>query len=292
MKGLAVSVDGNGRYGSLDPYLGASHAVAEAARNVAATGAKPLAVTNCLNFADPERPEVMWAFAEAVRGLGDACRAFGTPVTGGNVSFYNESNDSAIWPTPVVGMLGVLPDYRLRVPSGFPAPRLAVYLLGESYPELGGSEFAETVLGVVAGSPPALDLEVEHRLHGLLHEAAASDLLASAHDCSDGGVGVALAECAILGGQGFAVTLEGDLPPHLLLFGESASRAIVSVVPEREGSLRGLAATRGVPFARLGETGGPRAVIDGMVDLPVAELADVWEGAIPRLLGETWGEAS
>ena len=287
MKGLALSVDGNGRYASLDPYLGGAHAVAEASRNVAVTGAKPLGITNCLNFGNPERPEVMWQFSEAVRGMRDACLALDTPVTGGNVSFYNESGDSAIWPTPVVGVLGSLADYRLRVPSGFPVPGLAVYVLGESFAELGGSEFAETVLGVVQGAPPALDLHVERRLQDLLQQAASGDLLASAHDCSDGGVAVALAESAILGGNGFAVTLDGDMPPHVLLFGESASRVVVSVAPEREGSLRGLAATRGVPFRRLGETGGPRAVIDGMVDATVAELTEVWEGAIPRLLGGT-----
>jgi phosphoribosylformylglycinamidine synthase len=286
MKGLALSVDGNGRYASLDPYLGGAHAVAEAARNVAVTGARPLGITNCLNFGNPERPEVMWQFSESVRGMRDACLALDTPVTGGNVSFYNESGGSAIWPTPVVGVLGSLADYRLRVPSGFPSPGLAVYLLGESFAELGGSEYAETVLGVVAGAPPALDLQAERRLQDLLQEAASGDLLASAHDCSDGGIAVALAESAILGGNGFAVTLDGDMPPHVLLFGESASRVVVSVAPEREGSLRGLAATRGVPFRRLGETGGPRAVIDGMVDATVAELTAVWEGAIPRLLGE------
>jgi phosphoribosylformylglycinamidine synthase II len=287
MKGLALSVDGNGRYGMLDPYLGGAHAVAEATRNVAVIGAKPLAITNCLNFGNPERPEVMWQLSEAVRGIRDACLALETPVTGGNVSLYNESGGSAIWPTPVVGALGSLADYRLRLPSGFPMPALAVYLLGESFAELGGSEFAETVLGTVEGAPPALDLEAERRLQDLLQEAAAADLLASAHDCSDGGVGAALAECAILGGHGFAVTLAGDLPPHVLLFGESASRVVVAVAPEREGSLRGLAATRGVPFERLGETGGPRAVIDGMVDTTVADLAEVWEGAIPLLLGDT-----
>jgi phosphoribosylformylglycinamidine synthase subunit PurL len=287
MKGLALSVDGNGRYGSLDPYLGGAHAVAEAARNVAVTGAKPLGITNCLNFGNPERPEVMWQFSEAVRGMRDACLALGTPVTGGNVSFYNESSESAIWPTPVVGVLGSIADYRLRVPSGFPSPGLAVYLLGEFFAELGGSEFAETVLGVVSGAPPALDLQAERRLQDLSQEAAAGDLLASAHDCSDGGLAVALAECAILGGHGFAVTLEGDLPPHVLLFGESASRVVVSVATEREGSLRGLAATRGVPFRRLGETGGPRAVIDGFVDATVAELTEVWEEAIPHLLRGT-----
>jgi phosphoribosylformylglycinamidine synthase len=202
------------------------------------------------------------------------------------VSFYNESADSAIWPTPVIGMLGLLEDYRLAVPSGFPGSGLAVYLLGTTFAELGGSEFAATVLGTVAGTPPALDLAVERRLLDLLQEVAAGDLLASAHDCSDGGVAVALAEAAILGGEGFAVTIEGDLPAHVLLFSESSSRVVVTIAPEKEGSFRGLAATRGVPFERLGETGGPRAVIDGALDLPVAQLSAAWEGAIPRLLGE------
>ena len=152
MRGLALSTDGCGRYGALDPYLGAAHAVAEGARNVAVTGARPLAVTNCLNFGNPERPVVMWQFVESVRGLADACRALGTPVTGGNVSFYNESGESAIWPTPVIGMLGVLEDYRLRVPTGFPRSGLAVYALGETYGELGGGEFAEAVLGLVSAT--------------------------------------------------------------------------------------------------------------------------------------------
>ncbi|HYU58662.1 MAG TPA: phosphoribosylformylglycinamidine synthase subunit PurL, partial [Actinomycetota bacterium] len=156
LKAFAVTTDGNGRLGYLDPYLGAAHAVAEAARNLACVGARPLAVTNCLNFGNPERPEVMWQFAEAVKGMGDACRALGTPVTGGNVSFYNEAGDSAIHPTPVVGMLGVLEDYRLMVRSAFPASGLSIYLLGRTLPELGGSEFSDVVLGRVSGRPPAL----------------------------------------------------------------------------------------------------------------------------------------
>ena len=158
LKGVVVSSDGKGRFGRLDPYLGAMHAVAESARNVAVTGARPLAITNCLNFGNPERPEVMWQFAESIRGIRDACEGLGTPVTGGNVSFYNESGDSAIDPTPVIGMLGLLPDYRLRVPSAFPGPGLAIYLVGETAAELGGSEFAEAVLGSVdrhaAGARP------------------------------------------------------------------------------------------------------------------------------------------
>ena len=287
LKGLALASDGKGRYGRLDPYLGAMHAVAEAARNVAVTGAKPLAITNCLNFGNPERPEVMWQFTEAIRGMRDACLAFDTPVTGGNVSFYNESGDSAIDPTPVIGMLGLLEDYRLRVPSAFPRPGLSVYLLGESFAELGGTEFAEVVLGVVAGRPPALDVTKERLLQTLLHAAARETLLASAHDCGDGGLAVALAECAIGGGHGFAVALPDTTPAHVALFGESAARAVVSVDPADEERFLALAAEHAVPALRLGETGGPRAMVEGMVDVTVEALADAYEGAIPRLLGET-----
>jgi phosphoribosylformylglycinamidine synthase II len=286
LKAMALSSDGKGRFGHLDPYLGAAHAVAEAARNVAVTGAKPLAVTNCMNFGNPERPEVMWQFAESIRGMRDACLAFETPVTGGNVSFYNESGDSAIWPTPVIGMLGLLQDHRLRVPAGFPRPGLAVYLLGETFAELGGSEFAEVMFGTVAGRPPALDLARERELHELLQRAARDDLLASAHDCAEGGLAVALAESAIAGAHGFAVSLPGDLPPHVALFSESASRAVVSVTSERADGLLGLAASHGVPCALLGETGGPRVMFDGLFEGSVGEMRDVYESAIPRLLGE------
>jgi phosphoribosylformylglycinamidine synthase II len=286
LKALALSSDGKGRFGSLDPYLGAAHAVAEAARNVAVTGAKPLAITNCMNFGNPERPEVMWQFAESIRGMRDACIALETPVTGGNVSFYNESAGSAIWPTPVIGMLGLLEDHRLKVPSGFPRAGLGIYLLGETAPELGGSEFAEVVLGVVAGHPPALDLKRERALHDLLFEAARGDVLASAHDCADGGLAVALAEAAIAGGHGFAVVLASDLPAHVELFSESASRVVVSVAPEHQDSLAELAIAHGVPLSRLGETGGPRAVFDGLVDFTVAELREAHATALPRLLGE------
>ena len=286
LKGVVVASDGNGRYGRLDPFLGAAHAVAEAARNVAVTGARPLAITNCLNFGNPERSEVMWQFAEAIRGIREACEALGTPVTGGNVSFYNESGGSAIDPTPVIGMLGLLPDYRLRVPNAFPAAGLAIYLLGETAPELGGSEFADVVLGEAGGMPPALDLSIERALIEVLVEAASEAILASAHDCSDGGLAVALAECAIGAGHGFAVSLPTDLPSHIALFSESASRVVASVTPADEERLVELAAAHAVPIARIGETGGPRAVIEHAIDLTVARLADPWEHAIPRLLGE------
>ncbi|MGQ0668996.1 MAG: phosphoribosylformylglycinamidine synthase subunit PurL [Actinomycetota bacterium] len=283
LKALVLSSDGKGRYGHLDPYLGAAHAVAEAARNVAAMGATPLAVTNCLNFGNPERPEVMWQFSESIRGMSDACLAFGTPVTGGNVSFYNESGDSAIWPTPIVGMLGLIQDYRLLVRHGFPGPGLLVYLLGETFPELGGSEFAEVVLGMVSGRPPALDLERERALHLLLVEGAREDLLASSHDCSDGGLAVALAESAI-GGTGFALTLPGDLPWYVTLFSESASRAVVSVAPEKAEAFESLAGRHEVPFTRIGETGGPRLVFDSLFETTVEEARAAYEDAIPKLL--------
>ena len=242
-------------------------------------------MTNCLNFGNPERPEVMWQFAEAVRGLGDACRALGTPVTGGNVSFYNEAGDSAIWPTPIVGMLGVIDDYRLRTPSGFPGPGHVVYLLGETFAELGGSEFADVVLGTVAGAPPSLDLDRECALIEVLVEGSRQDLLASAHDCSDGGLAVALAESAIAGDTGFAITLSGDLPWHVTLFAESASRAVVAVTPEHAARLEELSGDLHVPFARLGETGGPRMVFDSLFEATMEETREAYEAAIPSLLG-------
>jgi phosphoribosylformylglycinamidine synthase len=283
MKALALSTDGKGRFAALDPYLGAAHAVAEAARNVACTGATPLAITNCLNFGNPERPEVMWQFTESIRGMSDACRSFETPVTGGNVSFYNESGGSAIWPTTVVGMLGLIEDHRLAVRHPLDESTV-VYLLGETFPELGGSEFAETVLGVVSGHPPALDLDRERRLHGLLIEGARGDLLRSAHDCGDGGLAVTLAESAITGRTGFAVSLPGDLPPHVALFAESASRAVVSVAAERASELEDLAVAMRVPISRIGETGGPRLVFDGLAEVTLEEAAAVYEESIPKLL--------
>ncbi|HEU5226041.1 MAG TPA: phosphoribosylformylglycinamidine synthase subunit PurL, partial [Actinomycetota bacterium] len=284
LKAIALSTDGKGRFGALDPYLGAAHAVAESARNVACAGATPLAITDCLNFGNPERPEVMWQFAQSVRGIADACRVFGTPVTGGNVSFYNESGSSAIWPTPVIGMLGLIEDHRLAVRAGFTGNGSWIYLLGETFAELGGSEFAEVVLGSVTGRPPALDLERERRLHRLLIGAAGSDLLESAHDCAEGGIAIALAESAIAGGVGFAVTLPGDQPGHVGLFSESASRVVVSVAPERATELEDAAAEGGVSFTRLGETGGPGVVFDGLFEMTVADIAAVYEDAIPKLL--------
>jgi phosphoribosylformylglycinamidine synthase len=285
VRAVALSADGNGRYGLLDPYLSGAHAVAESARNVAAVGARPLAVTNCLNFGNPERPEVMWAFAEAVRGMGDACRALGTPVTGGNVSFYNESGDSAVYPTPIVGMLGVLEDYRLLVRTAFPQGGLSIYLLGETLPELGGSEFAEAVMGKVSGRPPTLDLGAEGRLHRLLLGCARDDLLVSSHDVSDGGLAVALAECAISGGVGFSVALPEDgMAAHIAMFSESASRALVTARPGRETAVERAASKLGVPIRRIGLTGGSSLGFVGSFDVPLQDALLVYEGALPRMM--------
>jgi phosphoribosylformylglycinamidine synthase II len=287
IRGVAVSTDGNGRYGFLDPYLGGAHAVAEATRNVATVGARALAITNCLNFGNPERPEVMWAFGETVRGIGDACRALNTPVTGGNVSFYNESGNSAVYPTPVVGAVGVLDDYRLLVRQGFPSDGLVIYLVGTTLPELGGSEFAEAVVGRGRGRPPRLDRDTEGRLHRLLNECSRQDLLASAHDLSDGGLAVALAESSIAGGLGFTVSVPDEgLDPHVALFSESASRVLVTARPGREADLEQVASVNQVPITRLGLTGGSRLDFADLLEIALSDAVVVFEGAIPRLMSE------
>ena len=198
--GVAIATDGNGRYCLLDPYAGTQLALAEAYRNVAAAGARPLAVTNCLNFGSPEDPAVMWQFSEAVRGLADGCQELGIPVTGGNVSFYNQTGTAAIQPTPVVGVLGVLADVRRRLPGGFGQPGLPVVLLGRTRPELGGSLWAQVTHGHLGGRPPAVDLAAEQRLGAVLAAGADQELLAAAHDLSEGGLALALAECCLTGG--------------------------------------------------------------------------------------------
>ncbi len=287
-RALAVATDGNGRYAGLDPAAGAALAVAEAARNVACTGARPLAATNCLNFASPERPEVMGAFAAAVAGMAAACLALGTPVTGGNVSFYNESAGRRIHPTPVVGVLGVLDDAAGVVRSGFPRPGLEVHLLGETRVELGGSAWQRLATGGrLEGRPPALDLAAEARLHRLLVDLAAGRLLASAHDLSDGGLAVALVE-AVLGEPSVGATIALPAPPAPLaaLVSESASRVLVSVDPAAAPAVTAAASAAGVPIRRLGRTGGTALVVPGVLDLPIDRLREAYEGAIPRALGE------
>jgi phosphoribosylformylglycinamidine synthase subunit PurL len=285
-RAVALATDGNGRYTALDPAGGAALAVAEAARNVACTGAQPIAVTNCLNFASPERPEVMGSFAAAVDGMAAACQALGLPVTGGNVSFYNESSGRPIHPTPIVGVLGLLEDPTAAVPSAFPRPGLDVWLLGETRVELGGSAWQRLTTGRLAGRPPALDLAAEAALHRLLVSLASRRLLAAAHDLSDGGLAIALVEAAVAGGVGATVTLPPGLPPLAALVSESASRVLLAVPPASAEELATLAAEAGVPAIHLGTTGGDRLAVPGVLDLPVSRLRGAYEAALPRALGE------
>jgi phosphoribosylformylglycinamidine synthase subunit PurL len=282
--GVALAVDGNGRYCLLDPYAGAQLALAEAYRNVAATGARPLAVTDCLNFGSPEDPAVMWQFAEAVRGLADACLALGVPVTGGNVSFYNQTAGAPIHPTPVVGVLGVHDDVRKRLPIRFARADRAVVLLGRTEAELGGSLWAHVAHGHLGGRPPAVDLDAERRLAEVLTTAAARGLVEAAHDLSDGGLAIALAECCLAGGLGCTVALPGD--PFVHLFSESAARAVVAVRPGAEAEFAELCSAAGVPAVTLGQTGGGSLDVEGSFRIGLDELAAAHRGTLPALLDE------
>jgi phosphoribosylformylglycinamidine synthase len=279
---LAVATDGSGRFGALDPRAGAMHAVCEAARNVACVGARPIAITNCLNFGNPEQPEVMWQFAEAVAGIGEACRALGTPVTGGNVSFYNQTGDAQIHPTPIIGMVGLLGDADHRLGIAWRDGH-ALILLGETRAELGGSEWAWVAHGHLGGAPPTVDLDAERALVGLLATLAERGLVASAHDCSEGGLGVALAECAIAGGVGAQVEPDRALTPHAWLFSESGARAVVATAD----AIVVLDAARdaGVSARVVGRARGDRLQIAGLVDLEVSGLAQAFRGALPSLMG-------
>ena len=289
-KGLALAADGNGRYTYLDPYEGGKLAVAEAARNVVCAGARPLAITNCLNFGSPERPEIMWQFAEAVRGMGDACRALQTPVTGGNVSFYNETLGTAIFPTPIVGMVGLLEDIAHATTQWFKAEGDVVFLLGETREELGGSEYLKVVHGLEVGRPPALDLARERAVQQVCLEAIQAGGVSSAHDCADGGLAVALAEsCATTpkAWLGATLTLPGEMRPDALLFGESASRIVVSVQPDRAESVRAIARRHGVPCVELGVVGGDHLTLQGQgfsLRLSVEAIHWAWSTGLSRAL--------
>ncbi|GAA3072077.1 phosphoribosylformylglycinamidine synthase subunit PurL [Pseudonocardia yunnanensis] len=284
-RGVAVATDCNARFVALDPYAGAQLALAEAYRNVATSGAVPLAVTNCLNFGSPEDPHVMWQFQQAVRGLADGCVALGLPVTGGNVSFYNQTGERAILPTPVVGVLGVIDDVARRVRSGFTREGDTVLLLGDTRDELGGSEWANVVHGHLGGRPPAVDLAAEQRLAGLLAGAADEGLLSGAHDLSDGGLAQALVEACLAGDQGAAVELPSTLDPFVALFSESAGRVLVTAAPEQVDRIRTLAADAGVPVTTLGATGGTALAVAGLPDLALSELRTAWEATLPGLFG-------
>ena len=300
-QGLAVSVDGNGRHCYLDPYRGAMLAVAEASRNVACAGAEPIGGTNNLNFGNPERPEIMWQFGEAVRGIGDACRALDVPITGGNVSLYNETEGRAIYPTPVLGVVGLLADASQTVTRMFQSPGAAVVVFGENRGELGGSEYLARLLDLVQGEPPALDLAVERALQTLVVSLVRDGLVQSAHDCSDGGLAITLAECTFGASIGVEVALDGvkTVPAPFVeaatLFGESASRVVVSVADGHVAQVLSAAAAAGVPAQVIGRTGGSdiRIDVDGAiaVRVPVAAADDMWATAIGRRMQSAAGVA-
>jgi phosphoribosylformylglycinamidine synthase II len=281
--GVALATDGNGRYCQLDPYAGTQLALSEAFRNVAVTGARPLAVTNCLNFGSPEDPAVMWQFAEAVRGLADGCLTLGTPVTGGNVSFYNQTGGMAIQPTPVIGVLGVHDDVRRRVASGFGTDGGSIALLGATRAEFGGSLWAWVTHRHLGGRPPLVDFAAEMALARVMAAAADRGLLTAAHDLSDGGLAVALAESCLTGGVGCQVTLPGD--PFTLLFSESAGRAVVAVRPGAEAEFATLCAQEDLPAFVIGATGGTSLEVSEAFEIPLADLAAVHRAVLPGLFG-------
>jgi phosphoribosylformylglycinamidine synthase subunit PurL len=308
-RALVATTDGNQAVGVLDPWLGAAMSVAEATRNVSITGARPLGVTNCLNYGDPTRPEAFWQLAEGVRGMGDACRALGLPVTGGNVSLYNESPGSAIAPTPEIGVVGLLDDVGTLVGPGFVSEGDHVVLVGEAGPGLAGSEYARLAGEAADDALPLLDLDRELRLQAFVREAIARSLVASAQDVGGGGLAVALAEAAVWGaadqGMGARLRLPVASSPAADLFGESPSRIVLSCRPRFLPALVLLARQHGLPVEELGIVGGDQLVVElagagatgaaegrgsrvaDAIDVPVAELRRAWDEGLDRALG--WG---
>ena len=303
LRALALSTDGNGRWCFLNPRVGAMHAVAEAARNVAAAGARPIAATNCLNFGSPEKPEVMWQFSEAIDGLTEACNALGTPITGGNVSFYNETLGSSIYPTPVIGVLGVLDDASKVVKIAFRAAGDAIVLLdgvGEKAressrsqnesQEFSSSEYAKTVARIVAGEPPAIDLTAEKRLIDCLAALATDGVVQSAHDISDGGLAVAVAEsCFAARGLGAALAFDAWEPAELALFGERGARAVISVARGKLAAVLATARQYSVGAQEIGKASRDsslRIQYNGctVIDSPVESLCDAWANSLERKL--------
>ncbi|MGZ3141804.1 phosphoribosylformylglycinamidine synthase subunit PurL [Lentzea chajnantorensis] len=283
-RGVALSTDCNGRYTKLDPYAGAQLALAEAYRNVAATGATPVAVTNCLNFGSPEDPGVMWQFEQAVKGLADGCVELGIPVTGGNVSFYNQTGSTAILPTPVVGVLGVIDDVRRRIPTGIGAEAgETLLLLGETRAEFGGSEWAHVVHRHLGGLPPKVDLQREKLLGEVLVAGSRDGMVSAAHDLSEGGLAQALVETCLIGETGARVFLEGDLFTEL--FSESAGRVLVAVPRTEEQRFTDMCTARALPWRKVGvvdpESGALE--IQDLGSLPLTELREAWEATLPAL---------
>ena len=286
-RGIAVATDGNGRYTRLDPYAGAQLALAEAYRNVAATGARPLAVTNCLNFGSPEDPGVMWQFSEAVRGLADGCQQLGVPVTGGNVSFYNQTGQTAILPTPVIGVLGVIDDVTRRTPHAFHTDGAQIYLLGDTLDEFGGSEWMSVAHGFLGGKPPAVDLERERLLADVLIDSARDGLVDSAHDLAEAGLAATLVEACLHRNVGARVVVPEGVDPFVFLFAESAGRAIVTVPRGDEGRFTDMCSDRGLPYARIGvvDVLSTDLEVQEQFTVSLADLRSAWSTPLPALFG-------
>jgi len=280
-----MTTDCNGRYVYLDPEVGGRIAVAEAARNVVCSGGEPLAITDNLNFGSPEKPEVFWQMEKSVDGMAEACRFLETPVIGGNVSLYNENAKGAIYPTPVVGMVGLITDIDHITTQEFKAEGDVIYLLGETKAEIGGSEFQYAVHGLTEGRPPIIDLAVEKALHGAVLGAIRQGLVASAHDLSEGGLAAAVAESTFGRGLGAKVDFTTNLRPDLALFSESQSRILLSAKPEHSAALEAWIAEQGVPVQKLGVVGGEELVIavngHTAIQAPVNEFRTEWKEAIP-----------
>jgi len=296
-RGLAMALDGNGRWCYLDPRLGAMHAVAEAARNVACTGASPVGATNCLNFGNPEKPHIMWQFSQVIDGMTNACEELEIPITGGNVSFYNETLGEGIYPTPVLGVVGILEDVHKALRPGFVEPGRPIVLLRGSLPgdktdaesEFGSSEYAKEILGALWGYPPNLDLEKEAALQKALIEMAQAGLLDSAHDCSEGGLAVTLAECGFARGLGMHIELTSqDLPAEFVLFGEDTSRVVVSCDRSNLSRIQQIAVEYGLSAQTIGETVPDRMEVRlnlrVVVSAATGELIDAYEYALEKAL--------
>jgi len=285
--GVAMSVGCNARWVYLDPRLGAAHAVAETARNVSCVGGEPLAVTDCLNFGNPERPEIMWQFEQACLGIADACAGLETPVVSGNVSLYNETEGKAILPTPMIGMVGLMDDCGKNAHSGFATAGDRIGIVGGlGNGHLGGSEYLKSVHGKSAGMPPPLDLAREKAVQKAVRDSVRAGLLKAAHDCSDGGLAVALAEMCFARDLGCRVLLKSALRPDALLFGEDASRIVISYTASNRDRIEAICKAAGAPFADVGQVGGSTLNIEGILEAKVADLKAAWSSAIPRLVGE------
>ncbi len=287
-KALAVKTDCNGRYCYLNPRRGAMQAVAEAARNITCTGGKPVAITNCLNFGNPYKPEIYYGFSEAVAGMGEACKAFGTPVTGGNVSFYNEDPDHAVFPTPTIGMVGIIDDLKDITTPEFKDDGDLIYLIGENKNELGASQYIRSMFNMTVGPIPELNLEREKETQGVLLEAIRAGLIKSAHDISDGGLAVALAECCLINRdkiKGAKIKLdEPELRPDCLLFGEAQSRIIISIDKENKDELIEMFQRQNIPLTKVGVVEGDNLVIEDFIEIPLERLEEAYYESMKNYL--------